>query len=116
MNNPVASSSVRRPPRPLLGLRHTPGRLALAVFRVPLWAYRHDLGWLLGHTFLLLVHSGRRTGEPHAMVAMVLRYDPGTREAVICSAWGPRLAPRNLSQSPYGRCGRCESRHGGGQR
>ena len=75
--------------RRLLGLRRRPGRLALAVFRVPLPLYRAGWGWLLGRTFLLLVHAGRKTGQPHAMAAMVLRYDAATHEAVICSGWGP---------------------------
>jgi len=89
------------PPTPLLGLRRKPGRLALAVFRMPLRAYRHDAGWLLGHTFLLLVHTGRKTGQPHSMVAMVLRYNGSTREAVICSAWGPDADwVRNLRAGP----------------
>ena len=60
-----------------------------AVFRVPLPLYRAGWGWLLGRSFLLLVHAGRKTGRPHAMTAMVLRYDAGTHEAVICSGWGP---------------------------
>ena len=89
------------PPTPLLGLRRKPGRLALAVFRMPLRAYRHDAGWLLGHTFLLLVHTGRNTGQPRSMVAMVLRYNGSTREAVICSAWGPDADwVRNLRAGP----------------
>src|SRR6476659_9794947 len=75
--------------RPLLGLRRKPGRLALALFRMPLRAYRHHAGGLLGHTFLQLTHVGRRTGQPHDAVAMVLRYDKATSEAVICAAWGP---------------------------
>jgi hypothetical protein len=33
-----------RPRKPLLGLRRKPGRLALAAFRMPLRAYRHDAG------------------------------------------------------------------------
>ncbi len=48
-----------QPGRAWLGLRHTPGRLALALFRMPLRAYRHGKGWMLGRTFLLLVHVGR---------------------------------------------------------
>jgi deazaflavin-dependent oxidoreductase (nitroreductase family) len=60
----------------------------LAVFRLPLRLYRKGRGWLLGDTFLLLVHAGRKTGQPYSTVAMVLRYDPRSREAVICSAWG----------------------------
>jgi deazaflavin-dependent oxidoreductase (nitroreductase family) len=74
--------------RPWLGLRRRPGRVALAVFRTPLPLYRAGWGWLLGRTFLLLVHAGRKTGRPHAMTAMVLRYDDETHEAVICSGWG----------------------------
>jgi len=74
--------------KPLLGFRRQPGRLALAVFRVPLPLYRRGLGWLLGHTFLVVTHAGRKTGKPHATVAMALAYDPGTHETVICSGWG----------------------------
>lgn len=75
--------------RPLLGIRGTPGRLALAVFRTPLWLYRRGWGWLLGRTFLMLVHVGRRTGQPHHMVAMILADNHETGEVVIFSGWGP---------------------------
>jgi deazaflavin-dependent oxidoreductase (nitroreductase family) len=84
----VASGPGGRAARPLLGLRRKPGRLALGVFRLPLLLYRRGKGGLLGHTFVLLVHAGRKTGKPYWAVAMVLRYDPHTHEAVICSAWG----------------------------
>jgi deazaflavin-dependent oxidoreductase (nitroreductase family) len=84
----VASGPLGRTARPLLGLRRKPGRLALAVFRLPLPLYRRGWGGLLGHTFLLLVHAGRKTGKLYSTVAMVLRYDRQTREAVICPAWG----------------------------
>ena len=88
MRGSAASHPDGRGARPLLGLRRHPGRLALAVFRVPLPLYRRGWGWLLGRTFLLLVHAGRKTGKPYSTIAMVLRYDPQTHEAVICSAWG----------------------------
>jgi deazaflavin-dependent oxidoreductase (nitroreductase family) len=84
----VASHAAGRRATPLLGLRRQPGRLALAVFRLPLPLYRRGWGWLLGDTFLLLVHAGRKTGKPYSTVAMVLSYDPHSHEAVICSAWG----------------------------
>ena len=101
MSSSVPLPPAHHPPKPLLGLRRKPGRLALAVFRMPLRAYRHDAGWLLGRTFLLLVHTGRKTGQPHSMVAMVLRYDRDTREAVICSGWGPDADwVRNLRAGP----------------
>jgi deazaflavin-dependent oxidoreductase (nitroreductase family) len=73
--------------RPLLGLRRKPGRLALMFMRMPLRAYRHDRGYLLGHTFLEFTHLGRTTGKPYQSVAMVLSYDEATGEAAICSAW-----------------------------
>ncbi len=87
--------------RPLLGLRRRPGRLALAVFRLPLVLYHHGWGWLLGTTFMLLVHAGRKTGQPRLMTAMVLSWNPSTREVVIFSAWGPKSDwVRNLRARP----------------
>jgi deazaflavin-dependent oxidoreductase (nitroreductase family) len=84
-----------------LGFRQQPGRLALFIFRLPLPLYRAGLGWLLGHTFLLLVHVGRKTGKPHATAAMVLAHNKSTGEAVICSVWGPRTDWfRNLRANP----------------
>jgi deazaflavin-dependent oxidoreductase (nitroreductase family) len=87
--------------RPLLGLRRRPGRLALALFRMPLHAYRHGAGALLGRTFLQLTHVGRKTGQPHNAVAMVLGYDEAAHEAIICAAWGPDTDwIRNLRAGP----------------
>jgi deazaflavin-dependent oxidoreductase (nitroreductase family) len=89
MAAPVTSKAAPHQRRALLGVRRTPGRLALALFRMPLRAYHHRKGWMLGRTFLMLVHVGRKTGRPHEMVAMVLGDDPVTGELVICSGWGP---------------------------
>ena len=102
VDSPVAPRPPGRVgPRPLLGLRHQPGRVALAVFRLPLGLYRHGGGWLLGHTFLVVTHTGRRTGARHETAAMVLRYDRASGEAVICSAWGPKTDwVRNLRARP----------------
>jgi deazaflavin-dependent oxidoreductase (nitroreductase family) len=87
--------------RPLLGLRGKPGRLALALFRLPLKAYQHNAGPAVGRTFVAFTHTGRTTGRPHQAVAMVLRYDTGTGEAVICAAWGPQTDwYRNLQAHP----------------
>jgi deazaflavin-dependent oxidoreductase (nitroreductase family) len=88
MKGSNTSDPLEHPPTPLLGFRRRPGRLALAVFRLPLVLYSRGWGWLLGDTFLLLVHVGRKSGRSYSTVVMVLRYDQSTREAVICSAWG----------------------------
>ena len=68
-------STDRASARPLLGLRGQPGRLALAVFRLPLGLYRRGGGWLLGPTFLVFTHVGRTTGKRYETAAMVLTYD-----------------------------------------
>ena len=96
MRSPATTTAPGRTGRPWLGLRTQPGRLALAVFRLPLPLYRARLGRLLGHTFLVLTHIGRRTGTPHATAAMVLRHDPVTHESVILLGVGSarRLGPQ----------------------
>ena len=99
MSPPVVPPPAGHPRRPLLGLRRKPGRLALAVFRMPLRAYRHDAGWLLGHTFLEFVHTGRKSGQPYETVAMVLRYDADAHEAIICAGWDTDWV-RNLRAGP----------------
>ena len=87
--------------RPLFGLRRQPGRLALVLMRTPRPLYRHGWGRLLGHTFLLITHQGRKTGQRRETVAMALTYDPDTREAVVFSAWGPKTEwMRNLRAHP----------------
>lgn len=98
---PAAPAPVHHGRRPLLGLRERPGRLALVFMRMPLLAYRHGQGRLLGHTFLEFTHVGRRSGKPYQSVAMVLHYDEATREAVILAGWGPDTDwYRNLRAHP----------------
>jgi deazaflavin-dependent oxidoreductase (nitroreductase family) len=89
------------PNRPLFGLRNKPGRVALALMRMPLRAYAHGQGHLLGHTFLEFTHIGRKTGMLRKSVAMVLDYDAVTGDAVIAAAWGPDTDwYRNLKVHP----------------
>jgi deazaflavin-dependent oxidoreductase (nitroreductase family) len=85
----------------LLGLRQRPGRLALAAMRLPRPLYHRGWGWLLGHTFVLITHQGRKTGARRETVAMALTYDPDTQETVVCSAWGPNTEwIRNVRAHP----------------
>jgi deazaflavin-dependent oxidoreductase (nitroreductase family) len=102
MATSTASPAVARPRRRrFLGLRDVPGRLSLWVFRTPLILYRRGWGSLLGRTFLMFVHVGRKTGRRHEAVAMVLGDDPATRGVVICSGWGPEADwVRNLHVAP----------------
>lgn len=86
ITTPVTSPE-RPAKRPLLGLRERPGRLALTFMHLPLRAHDHGQGRLLGHTFLQFTHVGRKSGKEYHAVAMVLRFDHDTGEAVICAAW-----------------------------
>ena len=100
MSAPTTSRPARAH-RPLLGLRRRPGRLAVAFFRLPLKAYQHNAGPAVGRTFLAFTHVGRKSGKPFQTVAMVLRYEPATGEAVIVAGWGPQTDwYRNLKAHP----------------
>jgi deazaflavin-dependent oxidoreductase (nitroreductase family) len=69
--------------------------------RLPRPLYHRGWGRLLGHTFLLITHEGRKTGKPHETVAMALAYDPETQETVVCSAREPNTQwLRNLRAHP----------------
>jgi hypothetical protein len=79
------------------------GALRLA-FRLPIYLYRLNLGWMLGHRFLLFVHLGRKSGLLRETVLEVILYDPATRESVVLSAWGGegRLVPQHRGCSGAG--------------
>lgn len=55
--------------------------------RAPVHLYRWNLGWLLGHRFLLLVHVGRRSGRRYETVVEVVRWERDG-EVVVVSGWG----------------------------
>lgn len=79
---PVEPISVRQPAPPTGVLR--------ALLGLPVHLYHAHLGVLLGHRFLLLVHTGRKTGLRRETVLEVVRYDPATRESVVAAGWGRR--------------------------
>ena len=67
-----------------------PGGMLRALLGLPVQLYHAHLGVLLGRRFLLLVHTGRRTGIKRETVLEVIRYDPVAREAVVAAGWGRR--------------------------
>jgi deazaflavin-dependent oxidoreductase (nitroreductase family) len=76
------------------------GALRLA-FRLPIYLYRLNLGWLLGHRALLLVHQGRSSGLLRETVLEVVFYNPATRKSVVLSAWGEKADwYRNIEATP----------------
>jgi deazaflavin-dependent oxidoreductase (nitroreductase family) len=65
-----------------------PGPVLRRVLRAPVWLYRARLGWLLGRRFLLLIHTGRRSGRTSRTVLEVVGRPPG--ECVVMAGFGPR--------------------------
>jgi deazaflavin-dependent oxidoreductase (nitroreductase family) len=65
-----------------------PRGLARLGFRLPIWLYRLGLGGLLGTRFLLLTHTGRKSGRPRQTVLEVVRYDRQTGTIVVAAGFG----------------------------
>jgi len=74
----MSKSFVDRPPSQAL-------RFGL---RLPVWLYRLHLGWLLGNRFLMLTHTGRRSGKVHHTVIEVVQFDKETDTYYAVSGWG----------------------------
>lgn len=72
---------------PSKGVRRL-GRVRRAFLRLPIMLYRAHLGWLVGERFLLLVHTGRKSGIARRTVLEVIRHDAGTGAYIVCSGWG----------------------------
>ena len=78
-----------------------PTGLSRLLFRLPIYAYRHGLGWMFGRRLLLLHHIGRNTGKPREVVLEVAEYDEATGSYVVASGWGPNAAwYRNVHHTP----------------
>jgi deazaflavin-dependent oxidoreductase (nitroreductase family) len=78
-----------------------PRGLARLALRAPIWLYRAHLGWLLGHRFLRLTHTGRKSGLPRQNVLEIVRYDPATHTCIVASGWGEKSDwYRNITANP----------------
>jgi deazaflavin-dependent oxidoreductase (nitroreductase family) len=67
-----------------------PRGLARLAFRLPIWLYRLHLGWILGTRFVLLTHTGRKSGLPRQTVLEVVRYNKASGSCIIASGWDIR--------------------------
>ncbi len=81
--------------------KSTPSSALKLAFRLPIYLYRLNLGRLLGHRILLLVHQGRKSGLLHETVLEAILYYPATKESVVLSAWGEKADwHRNIKATP----------------
>jgi deazaflavin-dependent oxidoreductase (nitroreductase family) len=65
------------------------GILRLSL-RLPIWLYRLRLGWLMGDRFLMLTHTGRKSGLPRQTVIEVVKHDKATDTYYVVSGWGEK--------------------------
>lgn len=78
-----------------------PRGLARLLFRLPIWLFRLHMGWLAGNRFLLLIHSGRKSGLPRRTVLEVLQYDKASDTYAVLSGWGEKADwLRNIEKTP----------------
>lgn len=79
----------------------TPRGLLRLGLRLPVWLYRLRLGRLLGRRFVMVTHTGRKSGRQHQTVLEVVRYDPATGVVVVASGWGEKADWfRNILKTP----------------
>jgi deazaflavin-dependent oxidoreductase (nitroreductase family) len=78
-----------------------PRGLARLAFRLPIWLYRLGMGGLLGTRFLLLTHTGRKSGRERQAVLEVVRYDQETTTFIVAAGFGPQSDwYRNICVNP----------------
>jgi deazaflavin-dependent oxidoreductase (nitroreductase family) len=76
-------------------------RLQRALARAPIWLYRLGLGGLLGGRFLLLTHTGRRTGRSRRVVLEVVGRHEESGGYLVASGYGTRSQWfRNILEDP----------------
>ena len=67
-----------------------PGNALRFGLRLPIWLYRLHLSWMLGDRFLMLVHTGRKSGLPRQTVIEVVQHDKATNTYYVVSGWGEK--------------------------
>ena len=70
-------------PEPPRGIRAIPWRL-------PIWFFRLGLGWIFGGRFLLLSHTGRKTGKNRQAVLEIIHHSIENQTYTVASGFGPK--------------------------
>lgn len=70
--------------------------------RLPIWLYRMKLDWILGNRFLMLTHTGRKSGQARQVVIEVVRHDKKADTLYVVSGWGEKSDwYQNICKSPH---------------
>lgn len=78
-----------------------PGKMLRLGLRLPIWLFRLHLDRVLGDRFLMLIHTGRKSGQPRQTVIEVVRHDKETNTYYVVSGWGEKSDwYQNIRKSP----------------
>jgi deazaflavin-dependent oxidoreductase (nitroreductase family) len=78
-----------------------PRGMARTLYRLPIWLFRLHLGWLLMGHFLLLTHTGRKSGLPRQTVLEVLLHDKVRGVYYVLAGWGEQSDwVKNIGKTP----------------
>lgn len=78
-----------------------PRGITRAIYRAPIWLYKFNLGGLLGKRFLMLTHTGRKSGHQHQTVVEVVKHEPEDTTFYIASGWGENSDwVKNITSNP----------------
>ncbi len=67
-----------------------PGKMLRLGLRMPIWLFRLHLDPMLGDRFLMLVHTGRKSGLPRQTVIEVVQHDKTTDTYYVVSGWAEK--------------------------
>lgn len=65
-----------------------PRGLQAKLYRLPIWIYRFNLGWIFGRRALLLNHTGRKTGKARQAVIEIIDSKPEQGQYYVVSGFG----------------------------
>lgn len=68
--------------------RKPPRGFQAMLWRLPIYLYRWNLGWVIGERLLLLKHIGRNSGKEREAVLEVVRHDTQDDSYYVCSGFG----------------------------
>lgn len=74
----------------VISRKEPPKGLSRLIWRAPIWIYRLGLGGLMGGRFLLLHHTGRKSGLPRQVALEVVQHDESQDIYAVVSAFGPK--------------------------
>ena len=73
-----------------IGKAEPPKGFSRLLWRAPIWLFRLGLGGLVSKRFLLLHHTGRKSGLPRENVLEIVGYDEATNTYYVASGFGKK--------------------------